>query len=70
MNPELTVLRDMTGEVVRMEWTKGRMYFAFNGDEVQPAIDAMTAALASSAAGGGAIALFKNPHADSPEDFV
>jgi len=73
--PELSVLRDMDGNVLRMEWTKGDMYFAFNGDEVQGAIDAMTVGLVSltiEVAGQDtpAIALYKSAADASPGDFV
>lgn len=74
MDPELTVIRDMHGNVLRMEWTKGEMYFSFNGDEVQGAIDAMTSAFNSigdtPANTTVAISLFKTAFDAAPGDFV
>lgn len=72
--PEMNVLRDAGGNILRLEWTKGGMYFSFNGDEVQPAIDAMTQALVSLGTRGGddavAITLFKTAVDAAPGDFV
>lgn len=72
--PEMTVLRDMSGAVLRIEWTKGQMYFAFNGDEIQPAIDSMAQALVSLAERASqdavAIELFKTATDAAPGDFV
>lgn len=72
--PEMNVLRDAGGTILRLEWVKSGLYFAFNGDEIQPAIDSMTAALhgAEVAATEAAttIELFKSNDDDSPSITV